>query len=313
MNESSRLFVGGDAQIQGATVFLADTSADGVLHIDADNIELVSPRANPDSDNGFETKEGVNRVNFYGDTIDFSTTPPGSDQIFGTPEAREGVTDTLSAFDVILTGGTLATSGDPIPQVTGEATNKEWTVETPPLSAPGVPTVQQLAQVGAQRPLWPDDLVAFLDCSGLGKCAPWSPTAASDARLATPSAQTVMLAYRALFLELELMRDSLQEAVDAFQTEHPGAPVTGAELHRFLTEDASYAVALAYIHELDRLYGELEKLDVTEREPGETRLLLLDRILLTGIAVEELDAAVRSVGDEARRLDYACRIPRFSR
>jgi hypothetical protein len=122
-----------------------------------------------------------------------------------------------------------------------------------------------------------------------------------------------MLAYRALFLELELMRNSLQEAVDAFQTEHPEAPVTGAALHRFMTEDASYAVALAYIHELDRLYDELEKLDVTEREPGETRLLLLDRILLTGIAVEELDAAVRSVGDEARRLDYACRIPRFSR
>ncbi|MCZ6569047.1 MAG: hypothetical protein O7B23_02675, partial [Deltaproteobacteria bacterium] len=121
-----------------------------------------------------------------------------------------------------------------------------------------------------------------------------APSAVHDARLSTVPAQSAKISYRELFLEPEPMRRALQRAVNGFRTQRPTAPMTGEALRSFLESDLAYADALAYLNKLALLLDEVEQLNLSEREPGDTRLVLLEKLRLMGIDVEALDGAIRA-------------------
>ncbi len=103
-----------------------------------------------------------------------------------------------------------------------------------------------------------------------------------------------MLSYRELFLQPEPMRRALQRAVNDFRSQRPTTPMTGEALRGFLESDFAFADALVYLNKLARLLDEIEQLNLSEREPGDTRLVLLEKLRLMGINVHVLDGAIRA-------------------
>ncbi len=90
------------------------------------------------------------------------------------------------------------------------------------------------------------------------------------------------------------MRSALQRAVNDFRTQRPTTPITGEALRAFLESDFVFADALVYLNKLARLLDEIEQLNLSEREPGDTRLVLLEKLQLMGIDIHELDGAIRA-------------------
>ena len=103
-----------------------------------------------------------------------------------------------------------------------------------------------------------------------------------------------MLSSRELFLQPEPMRSALQRAVNDFRSQRPTTPMTGEALRAFLESDLGFTDALAYLNRLALLLDEIEQLNLSEREPGDTRLVLLEKLQLMGIDVHDLDGAIRA-------------------
>ncbi|MFQ5514153.1 MAG: filamentous hemagglutinin N-terminal domain-containing protein [Myxococcota bacterium] len=310
LEPDATLIVGGNLEIVAPRVQLGDVSVDGALVVEAERIDLVAPRAvSPEL--GFVTKEGAQNLNVFGETIGFAASPTGSNVIFGTPQGRSGLTgNPLLGFDVLVTGGTIGTTGAPILQVTGAGIVERETLEPRPAPRPEGPViVAQLAHVGAQRPLWSDELIAFLDCAGLGDCVPGAPTPATDPRVTRTELLRAALVYREVLQGFEALQRDLAQAFEAYRAQHPGEALAGVDFRRFVETHPRHRAALERMEALARLRGELDNLPLSPPQIDDAWLQLLERLELPGLELGELDQAIRPSGTE---LGHAPHAPRLS-
>jgi hypothetical protein len=153
--------------------------------------------------------------------------------------------------------------------------------------------LSQAGAVAAQRPLWSGELVAFLDCAGLGECMPGAPTAATDSRVTSAAAQGALLAYRELFIELIPLRAMLAEAARSYRSLNPAIPFSGPAFRGFLESGMGRPAALAYVQGLAGLFDELEKMDLRHRDLEDAWFQILEEIVPPSVDLYEFARAVR--------------------